>query len=137
MVSNVNTDRFLGILSVLVQAAFSFQGMELVAMYVLTCSCLFYNSSVPTVPPQKPVALGETSPRPFAVSFIVLSSSTYVLSAQCTIQDLIKSPTNYIDPWYSYYWHAHPLHRPGSPQRLRYRHRVPICHCHDKSGCQR
>ena len=27
-------DQFLGILSVLVQAAFSFQGMELVAMYV-------------------------------------------------------------------------------------------------------
>jgi amino acid transporter len=32
LVKNVNTDRFLGILSVLVQAAFSFQGMELVAM---------------------------------------------------------------------------------------------------------
>jgi len=32
LVSNVNTDRFLGILSVLVQAAFSFQGLELVAM---------------------------------------------------------------------------------------------------------
>ncbi|TFY63642.1 hypothetical protein EVG20_g6228 [Dentipellis fragilis] len=32
LVSNINTDRFLGILSVLVQAAFSFQGMELVAI---------------------------------------------------------------------------------------------------------
>lgn len=32
LVKNVNTDRFLGILSVLVQAAFSFQGMELVAI---------------------------------------------------------------------------------------------------------
>ncbi|KAF9466187.1 general amino acid permease 1 [Collybia nuda] len=32
LVSNVNTDRFLGILGVLVQAAFSFQGMELVAV---------------------------------------------------------------------------------------------------------
>ena len=32
LVKNINTDRFLGILSVLVQAAFSFQGMELVAM---------------------------------------------------------------------------------------------------------
>ncbi|KAG6909370.1 hypothetical protein DXG01_000809 [Tephrocybe rancida] len=32
LVSNVNTDRFLGILTVLIQAAFSFQGMELVAV---------------------------------------------------------------------------------------------------------
>ncbi|TCD69095.1 hypothetical protein EIP91_008737 [Steccherinum ochraceum] len=32
LVSNINTDRFLGILSVIVQAAFSFQGMELVAI---------------------------------------------------------------------------------------------------------
>lgn len=32
LVNNVNTDRFLAVLSVLVQAAFSFQGMELVAM---------------------------------------------------------------------------------------------------------
>jgi amino acid transporter len=32
LVKNVNTDRFLGILSVIVQAAFSFQGMELVAI---------------------------------------------------------------------------------------------------------
>jgi amino acid transporter len=32
LAKNVNTDRFLGILSVLVQAAFSFQGMELVAI---------------------------------------------------------------------------------------------------------
>ncbi len=31
---NKDLDRFLGILSVLVQAAFSFQGMELVAMSV-------------------------------------------------------------------------------------------------------
>jgi len=34
LVKNVNTDRFLGILTVLVQAAFSFQGMEYVAMLV-------------------------------------------------------------------------------------------------------
>ena len=34
LVDDVGTDRFLAILSVLVQAAFSFQGMELVAMYV-------------------------------------------------------------------------------------------------------
>ena len=34
---HIGLDRFLGILSVLVQAAFSFQGMELVAMYVLRC----------------------------------------------------------------------------------------------------
>jgi hypothetical protein len=33
-VENVHTDRFLAILSVIVQAAFSFQGMELVAMSV-------------------------------------------------------------------------------------------------------
>ncbi|KAG5722987.1 Dicarboxylic amino acid permease [Termitomyces sp. T112] len=32
LVSNINTDRFLGILNVLIQAAFSFQGMELVAI---------------------------------------------------------------------------------------------------------
>ncbi|KAF8892161.1 general amino acid permease 1 [Infundibulicybe gibba] len=32
LVQNINTDRFLGILSVLIQAAFSFQGMELVAI---------------------------------------------------------------------------------------------------------
>ncbi|KAJ8455263.1 hypothetical protein ONZ45_g18996 [Pleurotus djamor] len=32
LVSNINTDRFLAILSVIVQAAFSFQGMELVAI---------------------------------------------------------------------------------------------------------
>jgi amino acid transporter len=32
LVSNINTDRFLAILSVIVQAAFSFQGMELVAV---------------------------------------------------------------------------------------------------------
>jgi len=32
LVENVNTDRFLAILSVIVQAAFSFQGMELVAI---------------------------------------------------------------------------------------------------------
>ncbi|KAF8628718.1 hypothetical protein AX17_005940 [Amanita inopinata Kibby_2008] len=32
LTSNINTDRFLAILSVLVQAAFSFQGMELVAI---------------------------------------------------------------------------------------------------------
>jgi yeast amino acid transporter len=32
LVKNVNTDRFLGILSVIVQAGFSFQGMELVAI---------------------------------------------------------------------------------------------------------
>ena len=31
---HVGLDRFLGIISVLVQAAFSFQGMELVAVYV-------------------------------------------------------------------------------------------------------
>lgn len=34
-VDNVATDRLLAILSVIVQAAFSFQGMELVAVYVL------------------------------------------------------------------------------------------------------
>jgi len=34
-VNDVGTDRFLAILSVIVQAAFSFQSMELVAMYVL------------------------------------------------------------------------------------------------------
>lgn len=32
LVHNVGTDRFLGILSVIVQAAFSFQGVELVAI---------------------------------------------------------------------------------------------------------
>ncbi|TFK48431.1 general amino acid permease 1 [Heliocybe sulcata] len=32
LVSNLNTDKFLGFLSVIVQAAFSFQGMELVAI---------------------------------------------------------------------------------------------------------
>lgn len=32
LVSNIHTDRFLAILSIIVQAAFSFQGMELVAM---------------------------------------------------------------------------------------------------------
>jgi amino acid transporter len=32
LVSNINTDRFLAILSVIVQASFSFQGMELVAI---------------------------------------------------------------------------------------------------------
>ncbi|TFK71427.1 general APC amino acid permease [Pluteus cervinus] len=32
LVKNVNTDKFLGVLSVLIQAAFSFQGMELVAI---------------------------------------------------------------------------------------------------------
>ncbi|KAG6826249.1 hypothetical protein H0H92_000573 [Tricholoma furcatifolium] len=32
LVSNVNTDRFLGILSVLIQAAFSYQGIEIVAV---------------------------------------------------------------------------------------------------------
>jgi len=32
LVKNINTDRFLGILGVIVQASFSFQGMELVAM---------------------------------------------------------------------------------------------------------
>ena len=35
LVDGVGTDRFLAILSVIVQAAFSFQGMELIAMYVL------------------------------------------------------------------------------------------------------
>jgi len=35
LVDNVGDDRFLAILSVIVQAAFSFQAMELVAMYVL------------------------------------------------------------------------------------------------------
>ena len=35
------TDRFLGILSVFVQAAFSFQGMELVAMYVSFARSLY------------------------------------------------------------------------------------------------
>ena len=34
LVDDAATDRFLAILSVIVQAAFSFQGMELVAMYV-------------------------------------------------------------------------------------------------------
>jgi amino acid transporter len=34
LVENIGTDRFLAILSVIVQAAFSFQGMELVAMSV-------------------------------------------------------------------------------------------------------
>ena len=34
LVNDAATDRFLAILSVIVQAAFSFQGMELVAMYV-------------------------------------------------------------------------------------------------------
>jgi hypothetical protein len=33
LVSNITTDRFLGFLSVIIQAAFSFQGMELVAMW--------------------------------------------------------------------------------------------------------
>jgi len=33
-VDNLHTDRFIAILSVLVQAAFSFQGMELIAMQV-------------------------------------------------------------------------------------------------------
>jgi amino acid permease len=32
LVSNLNTDRFLAFLSVLVQASFSYQGVELVAM---------------------------------------------------------------------------------------------------------
>ncbi|EPQ56146.1 general amino acid permease 1 [Gloeophyllum trabeum ATCC 11539] len=32
LVSNINTDKFLGFISVIVQAAFSFQGMELVAI---------------------------------------------------------------------------------------------------------
>lgn len=32
LVDNLHTDRFLAILSVIVQAAFSYQGMELVAM---------------------------------------------------------------------------------------------------------
>ncbi len=32
LVSNINTDRFLAIMSVIIQAAFSFTGMELVAM---------------------------------------------------------------------------------------------------------
>ncbi|KAG6872319.1 hypothetical protein C0995_010922 [Termitomyces sp. Mi166 len=36
LVSNVNTDRFLGILNVLIQAAFSFQAMELVAINTRT-----------------------------------------------------------------------------------------------------
>lgn len=40
-------DQFLGILSVIVQAAFSFQGMELVAMYVFA----FVHFSVKTDPP--------------------------------------------------------------------------------------
>jgi amino acid transporter len=35
LVNNLNTDRFLGVVSTFVQAAFSFQGMELVAMCVL------------------------------------------------------------------------------------------------------
>ena len=35
LVDDAATDRFLAILSVIVQAAFSFQGMELVAMCVL------------------------------------------------------------------------------------------------------
>jgi len=35
LVHNIQTDRFLGVLSALIQAAFSFQGMELVAMCVL------------------------------------------------------------------------------------------------------
>ena len=35
LVKNVATDRFLAILSVIVQSAYSFQGMELVAMCVL------------------------------------------------------------------------------------------------------
>jgi len=35
LVGDVGADRFLAILSVIVQAAFSFQAMELVAMYVL------------------------------------------------------------------------------------------------------
>jgi amino acid transporter len=32
--SHIGLDRFLGVLSVIVQASFSFQGMEIVAMYV-------------------------------------------------------------------------------------------------------
>ena len=35
LVGDLGTDRFLAILSVIVQAAFSFQSMELVAVYVL------------------------------------------------------------------------------------------------------
>ena len=34
LVENLASDRFLAILSVIVQAAFSFQGMELIAVYV-------------------------------------------------------------------------------------------------------
>jgi amino acid transporter len=36
LIEDLGTDRFLAILSVVVQAAFSFQAMELVAMYVLS-----------------------------------------------------------------------------------------------------
>lgn len=50
LVKNVNTDRFLGILTVIVQAAFSFQAMELVAMcvirhFVISLSQSFQNSA--------------------------------------------------------------------------------------------
>jgi yeast amino acid transporter len=39
LVKNVTADRFLGWISVLVQAAFSYQAMELVAMYDIHSLC--------------------------------------------------------------------------------------------------
>lgn len=48
LVNNVGLGRFLAIVSVLVQAAFSFQGMELVAVYVSTCITNYFLVAEPS-----------------------------------------------------------------------------------------
>ncbi|KIJ97532.1 hypothetical protein K443DRAFT_105472 [Laccaria amethystina LaAM-08-1] len=52
LVENLHTDRFIAILSVLVQAAFSFQGMELVAMQV-SCTIFARNAAAETESPRR------------------------------------------------------------------------------------
>ena len=81
LVDNIGSDRFLAILSVIVQAAFSFQSMELVAMYVLggvpRAGCMT-NALIlrSLVPPPRPRAREGISPRPSGGSSGVSLSST-------------------------------------------------------------
>lgn len=95
LVDNVDTDKFLAIMSVIVQAAFSFQSMELVAMYALgrVSRVGGHITDPPILHPLVPLprlrVQGGTSPRLSRGSSGVFLSSTCETCLRIPIQSII------------------------------------------------